>query len=230
MDKAVDKAVDKAMDKAVDIEPYKGAVTSIPIHPYLAERWSPRAFDARHVIDPEVVTCMLEAARWSPSANNMQPWRFSVLLRDEALHKEACEKGLMGFNRVWAPRASLLIIISAKTTTPDGKPNAYARFDTGLAVSNLIIQGEMLGYSAHVMGGIHADVLKGLLNLPEDVEVIAAMTVGLLASVTTLQGALYDKEMAPRTRLPLEEVVLHGVPDLHWEPMYPTDIEPEPKP
>ncbi len=53
----------------------KTASTDHPIHPMLASRWSPRAFSAR-LLDGDTIASMFEAARWSPSANNLQPWAF----------------------------------------------------------------------------------------------------------------------------------------------------------
>lgn len=54
----------------------KTATTAAPLHPLLAHRGSPRGFDPRHRLDDSTVTALLEAARWAPSANNSQPWRF----------------------------------------------------------------------------------------------------------------------------------------------------------
>ncbi|MDQ1617936.1 MAG: hypothetical protein QOE19_505, partial [Actinomycetota bacterium] len=59
----------------------KTAATSAPLHPLLAERWSPRAFDTNATVTDAQMTALLEAARWSPSANNSQPWRFLVARR-----------------------------------------------------------------------------------------------------------------------------------------------------
>lgn len=60
------------------------AATSAPLHPLLAERWSPRGFDAAHHLAEPQLRALLEAARWSPSANNSQPWRFVVTAREAA--------------------------------------------------------------------------------------------------------------------------------------------------
>ena len=59
----------------------KTATTAAPLHPLLAERWSPRALDPRHELAEDQLTALLEAARWAPSASNTQPWRFAVALR-----------------------------------------------------------------------------------------------------------------------------------------------------
>src|SRR5689334_18618950 len=64
------------------------ADTSAPLLPALAERWSPRSFDPAAPVDEDKLRAALEAARWSPSANNTQPWRFIVARRgSEAFEK-----------------------------------------------------------------------------------------------------------------------------------------------
>jgi nitroreductase len=55
----------------------KPADTQYPIHDLLRQGWSPRAFDDRP-IEPEKLRSLFEAARWAPSSNNGQPWRFLV--------------------------------------------------------------------------------------------------------------------------------------------------------
>ena len=46
-------------------------------------RWSPRAFTAETMSEEALLT-LLEAARWAPSAVNVQPWRFAWGLRGDA--------------------------------------------------------------------------------------------------------------------------------------------------
>ena len=51
------------------------------IDPVFVKRHSPRAFTGEAVPEAELMR-MIEAARWSPSAYNSQPWRFLYALRD----------------------------------------------------------------------------------------------------------------------------------------------------
>ena len=51
------------------------ADTSVEIHDLIAERRSPRSLDATATIENQDLLALLEAARWAPSANNLQPWR-----------------------------------------------------------------------------------------------------------------------------------------------------------
>ena len=85
------------------------AETSTPIHPVLAERFSPRAYDTSKPIDETKLTAALEAARWSPSAANTQPWRF-ILARRGTPEFDTIVANLMGFNQFWAVNAGALIV------------------------------------------------------------------------------------------------------------------------
>ena len=52
----------------------------------LRERRSPSVFDPRHELSGPDLASLLEAARWSPSCGNAQPWAFVVARRGDAAH------------------------------------------------------------------------------------------------------------------------------------------------
>ena len=110
------------------------AVTSAPILDVLAERWSTRIFDAATPIDEAALASALEAARWAPSANNTQPWRFVVARRGTAEHAQIVD-ALMGFNQAWAADAAALIVFAASASL-DGKTLPWAAYDTGQAAAH----------------------------------------------------------------------------------------------
>ncbi len=190
----------------------KTAITAAQILPVLAERWSPRSFDTNYELPSHELLSILEAARWAPSANNAQPWRFSVLKRGDALHTAVSAEGLSGFNQAWAPNASALVVVSIKTLTADGKDNHFAPYDAGLAVANLVIQAHELGLHAHQIGGFVPDALRSILELDEDLRPIVVVAIGKVASADQLEGPAYEREIQPRTRFELDEIVLHGKP------------------
>lgn len=190
----------------------KTAITAAPILPVLAERWSPRSFDTDYVLTEHELLSILEAARWAPSANNAQPWRFSVLNRGEELFQQVAAEGLSGFNQAWAPNASTLVVVSIKTLTADGKENRSAPYDAGLSVANLVTQAHELGLHAHQIGGFVAEALTSILGLADDLRPIVVVAIGKVAPAEQLQGPAYEREIQPRTRLELDEIVLHGKP------------------
>jgi nitroreductase len=184
--------------------------TSAPLTDLLEKRWSPRAYDVNHLISDQDLLSILEAGRWAPSANNGQPWRFSVAVRGTDVHAKVTE-GLGGFNQAWAPTASAMIVISIKKNE-DGTTSAKNYYDAGLAVSLMTVQAQSLDLYSHQMAGIVPEVIQEGLSIPTEFEVAVVVAIGKIASPDVFEGAAYEREIAPRTRLPLEEIVLHGKP------------------
>lgn len=187
------------------------AVTAAPILPVLANRWSPRSLDENHEISDQDLLSILEAGRWAPSGNNVQPWRFSTAKRGSDLFgKIAAHLG--GFNGAWSPKCSAYVVISAFANGDISQPGSTSQFDAGLATAQILIQAEGLGLHGHVMGGIDHLALHAELGYPENLAVLVVLAIGKGAPAELLEGGAYDREVAARTRLPIEEVVLHGLP------------------
>lgn len=85
------------------------AQTSVPLLDSLAERWSPRAFNTEHSLPEGALRGIFEAARWAPSANNTQPWRFIIARRGSESFAKV-EAALLGFNQAWAGAAAALVV------------------------------------------------------------------------------------------------------------------------
>jgi nitroreductase len=184
------------------------AVTAVPVHQILADRWSTRAYD-RSPVEDEIVTSLLEAARWAPSAMNAQPWRF-VIGRDGDATWQAIHGTLAEGNRHWADRAPLLVLAVAQTTNADGSARAVAPYELGLAVSQLTTQAHSEGLQVHQMGGFSADGARAALDIPEDFTPYVVLAIGRRGSDEHLPEFLRALESAPRERLPLAELAFAG--------------------
>jgi nitroreductase len=184
------------------------AVTAVPLHPVLADRWSTRAFDSLP-IDPGTVTALLEAARWAPSAGNAQPWRFIVGRHPDATWQTIHDTLAEG-NRLWANRAPLLIVAAAQTSNLDGSPRAIAAYELGLAVSQLTTQAHVDGLNVHQMGGFDVAAARTALDIPEDFTPYVVLAIGQRSSDEHLPDFLRERETAPRERLPLRELAFAG--------------------
>lgn len=186
----------------------RNADTSVPILDVLASRWSPRSFDGSAVIDEDVLTGVLEAARWTPSANNVQPWRFIVGRRgSETFEKIAA--GVMGFNRAWVGAASVLIVNVAEVSDDAGAPRPFASYDLGQAVAHLSVQAHHSGLHVHQMGGVEREALHAAFGLDDRFEVQTVSAIGVVASPDALADeSARAREIAPRGRKALEEIVL----------------------
>ena len=183
------------------------AATAVPLHPLLAERWSPRGLDAGHALAEQDVAALLEAARWAPSASNTQPWRFVVASRGSRLHTALLDV-LAGGNRGWAASASALVLVAARTQDDAGRPLPWALYDTGAAVAHLSVQAQADGLAVHQMGGFDAAAVTRLLELPDGVQPLVVLAVGRRDEQAELPEALAARERAPRERLPLDALLL----------------------
>ena len=189
---------------------HKHARTAIPVHEFIAERWSPRSFDEQATINEDEVLALIEAARWAPSAMNAQPWRFAVTRRGDT-DFAAVVDALAPGNVLWAPRAAAFVVVSAVTATAEGKDNPYALYDTGAAAALLTVQAHAMGLHVHQMAGFSKTKVRELLALPEQIQPLTIIAVGRVARPEQLTGELYEREIAIRERRPVEEIVLRGL-------------------
>jgi nitroreductase len=185
----------------------KTASTTVPVHPLLAERWSPRGFDQAHEIGDEALAALLEAARWAPSAGNSQPWRFLVTRRGEPAH-DRLFAALAPGNQAWAGAASALILVAARTAGDDGRPQPWALYDTGQAVAALVTQAQADGLSVHQMGGFDTGAVRAEFGLGEDLTPVVVLAVGRHDTEVGLPEPLAAREAAPRTRHPVGDLLL----------------------
>ena len=189
----------------------KTASTTVPVHPLLAERWSPRGFDQAHEIGDEGLAALLEAARWAPSAQNSQPWRFLVARRGDEVHGRLFAALAPG-NRAWAGAASALVLVAARTVGDDGRAQPWALYDTGQAVAALVTQAQADGLAVHQMGGFDTDAVRVGFGLDDGLTPVVIVAIGCLDSAPDLPEVLAARENAPRTRRPVSDLLLPADP------------------
>jgi nitroreductase len=179
---------------------------TFPIHDALSGRRSPRAYSRSAELTPEQLGPLFEAARWSPSSSNSQPWSFVVGFRGDEVFSTILGTLASG-NAVWAEHASALVANIARTHTDEGKALSHAWYDLGQAVAHLSVQATVEGILVHQMGGFDAEALGSALGLDEHHRVVTVMTLGLQGDVSDLPENLQEREQAPRLRTPLGELV-----------------------
>lgn len=184
----------------------KAPVTTYDLHPLIGKRWSPRAFSGESISDEQVHE-LLEAARWAASSNNEQPWEYVYALKGTKGFEDLWETLLPG-NQPWSGNAAVLIAAIARNTfSRNGKPNLWATHDLGMANAQLILQAAHRDIYGHMMGGFDKGKLSELLNLDDDRAPVAMIALGYKAEPETLEEPFRSRELAPRVRKPLEEIV-----------------------
>ena len=187
------------------------AQTAVEIHEVLANRRSPRSLDSTAVLSNQDLIAVLEAARWAPSANNGQPWRFFVGNRGDEVFTQILDS-LASFNQGWAHRSSTLILIAGVHSREDGTPNKGFLYDCGLAVAQMVVETHHRGFVAHQMTGFDAEKATENLGIDLSLTPVAVIAVGKQAPADLLQGAMLERETAPRVRKALQDIVLKGLP------------------
>lgn len=190
----------------------KPATTVVPIHEIIARRWSTRAFDATRPVARADLLSMLEAARWAPSCNGVEPWRFIAFDRttDPAGFERAFDC-LSAGNKTWVRNAPLLILaVASSDPLSGGRPNRFSQYDTGMAMMNLCLQAVALGLAAHQMAGYDVEKARTAFGIPADCTPMAMVAVGHQASPDVLDPETKVKELAPRARKPLAERFFEG--------------------
>jgi len=181
-----------------EIDLIKQPALDYDIHPLIASRWSPRAFDSRSV-EPEKLKRIFEAARWSASSSNLQPWNFLVGFKNDEVYQKIFNS-LVEFNQLWAVHAPILVLAIAKIINSRGEVNSSAEYDLGQAVAMLSIQAMNVGVYVHQMGGFDKEVITQELEIPDGFKVIVALTLGYRTEEDVLPPKLQKLEMSPRTR------------------------------
>jgi nitroreductase len=150
----------------------------------ILNHYAARNFIAGAVSRTDLET-MLRAGARAPSANNRQPWHFTVV-QDQDLAKRIVSNIVDG---------NVLIVISG----PDGQTNSRVILDCALATENIYLAAQALGYGSRIYTGPMDAVnrnLKTALELPRDYSAVALVRVGRVQSgVDAVSAASSRKEL-----------------------------------
>ncbi len=144
----------------------------------------------------ELIERVLDAARWAPSAVNMQPWQFVVVTGVERRRALAKSTGVVGVVlQSHVAEAPVLIALCG-----DERRSSWYVHDCCLAGQNLMLAATALGLGTCWIGMFDEAKVWQALGLPEGMRVICLITLGY---------PLHEYH-APTPRLPLDSIV-------HWE-------------
>lgn len=181
-----------------------------PINPVFLQRWSPRAFNNSETISDQALFSLFEAARWAPSGNNSQPWRFIYFKPDSANWQQVVEL-TNDNNRRWASNAGALLLLLSKTShlrAGDTEPSPLRNhsLDAGAAWASLSLQAVHDGLITHAIGGFDREKARELLQIPEGYHIEIFIAVGKQAHRDSLPPDLHAREQ-PTPRKPVQEFV-----------------------
>jgi len=135
---------------------------------------------------------IIQAGIRAPSARNLQPWHFTVV-QNQNLAKKMVSDNVDG---------NVLIVVSAPG---DGKTNGVQILDCALAVENIYLAAQALGYGSRIYTGPMDNLNKNLkaeLGLPSGHSAVALIRVGKVQSGVDVVSAASNRKKA-------EEVVTY---------------------
>jgi len=188
-------------------------------------RRSVKHFDPQHRISESEIEELLSLAMLSPTAFNIQHWRF-VIVRDVSLRRQIREAA---WNQAQVTDASLFIVLCADTQAWQKQPERYWREapqatrdfllpaiaqyyadkpriqrdealrSCGIAAQTLMLSAKAMGYDSCPMDGFDFDAVARLIRLPEDHLISMCIAIGKAT-----------QPAQPRAgQLSLQDVVIH---------------------
>lgn len=197
------------MNEAEQVRLENIADTKNEIFALLKQRYSPRTF-MDDEIHEEHIRQLFEAARWSASSNNLQPWRFIYGIKGTDGY-DTIYDCLSDFNKTWVNNAPLLMLTAYKEKKDNGDENFHALHDLGLCLGNMTVQAQYMGIGMHHMAGVDWKKAEKVFELPDDFHVSTAIALGYYGGdLDKLSDDLQKQETQQRERIPIEQFAFEG--------------------
>jgi nitroreductase len=167
----------------------------------VASRKSVRGYANREV-EEEKLAKVLEAARLAPSWANRQCCKY-VVIKDKAKIEE-----LSGFINPWLKQAPVVLAACADPAD-SGTRNGmdYYLVDVGISMQQLILAATDLGLGTCWIGAFDEAKVKKLLEVPENVKVVALTPLGYPSEKEGLRSKLARRFIVADKRKPIEEMI-----------------------
>lgn len=187
-------------------------------------RRSVKLFDPNHHLDQKQIDSLLSLAILSPTAFNIQHWRF-VLVQDPELRRQIRQ---VAWDQTQVTDASLLMVLCADLNAWQKQPERYwrnapqaaqdfllpaihdyyhgkpqvqrdeAMRSCGMAAQSLMLAAKAMGYDSCPMDGFDFSAVAELIRLPEDHVISMFVAIGKALQPAQPRGG----------QLPLHEVVI----------------------
>lgn len=114
---------------------------------------------------------ILEAANHSPMAEEYQSWKL-ILVKNKDLINKIAE---LSSNQEWVKYADVFIM-GIMLSTGDPK---WKIIDTTIALENIVLGAEALGYGSCWIGAFEEEKIKKLLKIPKKDQILAYISIGV---------------------------------------------------
>jgi len=182
------------------------------IHSLLQARRSPYAFNPDADVSQADLRALFEAARWTMSSYNAQPWRYIVGVKSR--NPETWQQiydVLVAGNQPWAANAPVLALgVVCNNFEHNNKPNKAAAHDLGAASALLTIEATARGLSVHQMIGIEPQQARDQFALVSPLEPFTALAIGYEGAPQQVAAQYAERDAGPRERKLIDDIILAG--------------------
>jgi len=152
-------------------------------------RRSIRAFEIGKDVSKETVDNLIDAARWAPSAGNIQPWEFVIVRRSE-LKKKLAEAA---FGQSFIEEAPVVIVVCADEDRcfegyGERGRTLYCIQDTAAAIQNIHLAAYSTGLGTCWVGAFKEAAVVEILKLAEGIRPLALIPVGYTSKFPSPRG------------------------------------------
>jgi nitroreductase len=167
-------------------------------------RRSVKHYDPDHTMTKEEIRTLMEHAILSPTAFNLQHWRF-INVEDKQLRQEIREAS---YGQAQVTDSSMLLVLCADLNAWEKDPQRYWRHapkevqdfmlpaiegyytnhhqgqrdecfrSVGIAASTIMLMAKGMGYDSCPMDGFDFDKVARIINLPHDHVIVMMITIG----------------------------------------------------
>jgi len=162
------------------------------------ERRTIREFKVKPISENDLHD-ILDAARWAPSAGNLQNWRF-IVVKDPDQKQEVAAACL---DQYWMADAPIIVVVCSQPEkmkeTYGEQAEIYAIQSSAAAIENLLLSAWSKGIGSAWVGAFSEEELKRILGIPEGIDIHAVIALGYPRLVPR-----------PPSRLKLSDVTFYG--------------------
>jgi len=155
-----------------------GVNSGLDVFEAIKGRRSIRAYAGEKVSEKDVGR-LIEAARWAPSAGNIQPWEF-VVVKDLEMKRKLSEAAL---NQSFIEKAPVVIVVCAdlnRSSRGYGSrgENLYSIQDSAAATENILLAAQELGLATCWVGAFRENEVAKAVKAPRNLRPVAIVPVG----------------------------------------------------
>lgn len=150
----------------------------------VASRRSIRQYDPEKKISEAEIRTLIETAIEAPSWANVQPVRYYVAITPEKVQQV---RELLGNSNMRNTADAPVLVVSTfkkggsgffRGTAANELGDSWGAYDSGLSNAFFILKAREQGFDTLIMGIRDSDKLREVLNIPDDEEVTAVISVG----------------------------------------------------